>query len=72
VWCGGWREFLLGAQDKIINEEYLNLAHATNGSIHLVKQDVYELAKTKEGESITIKGQKFDWFFDNFCINKKK
>lgn len=60
-----------GTQDKIINEEYLNLAQATNGSIHLVKQDVYELAKTKEGESITIKGQKFDFVNGRFIRQEK-
>jgi hypothetical protein len=60
-----------GKQEKIINEEYLNLAHATNGSIHLVKQDVYELAKTQEGESITIKGQKFDFINGRFIRQEK-
>lgn len=60
-----------GKKEKIINEEYLNLAHATNGSIHLVKQDVYELSKTQEGESITIKGQKFDFINGRFIRQEK-
>lgn len=60
-----------GRQEKIINEEYLNLAHATNGSIHLVKQDVYELSKTQEGASITINGQKFDFINGRFIRQEK-
>lgn len=60
-----------GKREKIINEEYLNLAHATNGSIHLIKQDIYELAKTQEGESITIKGQKFDFINGRFIRQEK-
>jgi len=60
-----------GKKEKIINEEYLNLAHATNGSIHLIKQDIYELAKTQEGESITIKGQKFDFINGRFIRQEK-
>jgi hypothetical protein len=60
-----------GKQEKIINEEYLNLAHATNGSIHLIKQDIYELAQTQEGESITIKGQKFDFVNGRFICQEK-
>ncbi|WMX16989.1 hypothetical protein [Aureispira sp. CCB-E] len=60
-----------GKQEKIINEEYLNLAHATNGSIHLIKQDIFDLAKTQEGESITIKGQKFDFINGRFVRQEK-
>lgn len=60
-----------GKQERVINEEYLNLAYATKGSIHLVKQDIYELAATQEGESITIKGQQFDFINGRFIRQEK-
>lgn len=54
-----------------INEEYLNLAHATNGSIHLMEEDIYDLSKIKEGGSITIQGQTYDFINGRFVQQYK-
>jgi hypothetical protein len=42
-----------GVHDKI-NTDYLNIALATGGSIHLVEQDIDNLAQLNEGEKLTI------------------
>jgi hypothetical protein len=42
-----------------VNLDYLNIARATGGSVHTIEQDLEDLAKLNEGETITIKGQKF-------------
>jgi hypothetical protein len=42
-----------GVHDKI-NTDYLDIARATGGSIHLIEQDITNLAKLNEGEKITI------------------
>jgi hypothetical protein len=54
-----------------INEEYLNLAHETGGSIHTVKEDVYDLAKMVDGEFITLNGVKYDLVNGRFVLQQK-
>ena len=39
-----------------INLEYLNLARKTKGSIHTIEQDITNLYKVREGQSIQIEG----------------
>lgn len=39
-----------------IHPDYLNIARKTKGSLHLIEQDIYELSKMKEGDTIEIKG----------------
>lgn len=51
-----------------INEEYIDLARFTGGSIHTVTEDIYDLAKIKEGESITIQGKKYDFVGGRFLL----
>lgn len=60
-----------GKREKVINEEYLDLARATGGSIHLIKQDVYNLANLKEGESILLNGRQFDLINGRFILQEK-
>jgi hypothetical protein len=47
------RIILCGVYDKI-NTDYLNLARDTKGSLHLIEEDIYNLALLKEGETIKI------------------
>jgi hypothetical protein len=47
-----------GVFDKI-NKDYLKLARDTKGSIHLIEEDIYNLSKLKEGETLTIHGQTY-------------
>jgi hypothetical protein len=42
-----------------VNPQYLDLARRTGGSIHTMEEDIEDLAKKKEGEEITIAGEKF-------------
>jgi hypothetical protein len=42
-----------------VNPQYLDLARRTGGSVHTMEEDIEDLAKKKEGEEITIAGEKF-------------
>ena len=44
------RIILCGANPYNINIDYLNLARQTKGSVHLIEQDIYDLASLHEGE----------------------
>jgi hypothetical protein len=44
-----------GVLDKI-NKDYLKLVRDTKGSLHLMEEDIYNLAELKEGEMIKIHG----------------
>jgi hypothetical protein len=48
--CGSWGG---------INTKYLDLARATGGSVHTMEEDLTNLAKLSEGETINIGTQKF-------------
>jgi len=45
---------LCGVRNNDVNLDYLNLALKTKGSLHLIEQDIKNLAALKEGETITI------------------
>jgi hypothetical protein len=49
---------LCGANNGV-NKEYLDLALKTGGSVHLMEQDLEELARINEGETIIIGKQEF-------------
>ncbi len=42
-----------------VNPEYLNLARSTGGSVHTMEEDLTNLARLHEGQSITISGVKY-------------
>lgn len=42
-----------------INEEYLTIAHRTGGSIHTLKQDIWDLSQKKNGDQISIDGNTY-------------
>jgi hypothetical protein len=46
-----------------INIEYLDLARITKGSVHTKTEDVYDLDKVKQGQQISIAGERY--IFDN-------
>jgi hypothetical protein len=45
---------LCGVRNNDINLDYLNLALKTKGSLHLIEEDIKNLAEMKEGEALTI------------------
>ncbi len=45
-----------GVLDRI-NKDYLKLVRNTKGSLHLIEEDIYNLAELKEGETIKIHGR---------------
>lgn len=48
-------KIILCGASRGINIEYLNLARATGGSVHLMEQDLESLASMLEGETITVR-----------------
>jgi hypothetical protein len=48
------RVVLCGANGYNINVDYLNLARRTKGSVHLIEEDLDQLAAMHEGETIRI------------------
>lgn len=44
---------ICGSNNFMINTDYLNLARATHGSIHSIEQDIENLMKVNEGETIS-------------------
>jgi hypothetical protein len=58
-----------GVKDKI-NTDFLTIARATGGSVHLVENDIDNLAALKEGESITIGGNTYTIQNGQFRSNK--
>jgi hypothetical protein len=48
------RIVVCGATEFNVNIDYLNLARKTNGSVHLMESDLYNLAGLKEGEILKI------------------
>lgn len=48
-----------GAYDLRYSCDYLNIAKATNGSIHTLKTDLLDISKTKEGDVIELNGYNY-------------
>lgn len=44
---------------KTINTQYLDLAKRTGGSLHTMEEDIEDLAKLKEGETVIVGGEKY-------------
>lgn len=56
---------LCGVFDKI-HPDYLKLARDTKGSIHLIEEDIYNLAGLKEGATIKIHGRMYQLIQGDF------
>jgi hypothetical protein len=72
--CGveeGGSEFWGYDKPNEINEEYLNLARATGGSIHTVNEDIYDLAGIKEGNTLILNGTEYILQNGRFISQKK-
>lgn len=67
--CGVEEGGIFGVSD--ISEEYLDIARETGGSIHTVKEDIYDLAKVQEGNSITIHGVEYSLQHGRFVQKKR-
>lgn len=64
------RIIICGSSGKI-NSEYLNLARKTKGSIHLMEQDLYDLIKFNEGETLELNGVNYKIEKNKFVEMKK-
>jgi hypothetical protein len=52
-------KIILCGSDYGVNTEYLELARKTGGSVHTMTDDLTDLLKLNEGQSVTIRGQTF-------------
>ncbi len=50
---------LCGATGEGVNTDYLNIARATGGSIHTMEQDLSDLLRFSEGETLTLNGFRY-------------
>jgi hypothetical protein len=48
------RIVVCGATEFNVHIDYLNLARKTNGSVHLMESDLYNLSGLKEGEILHV------------------
>ena len=55
ILCGaeGKNNFYRGLKPEV-NEEYLTIAHRTNGSVHTLREDILDLSDRKEGEIVEV------------------
>jgi len=53
------RIVLCGVDGSKVNVDYLNLARASGGSLHLMEEDLVDLAKIHEGQTISIGNNKY-------------
>ncbi len=56
---------ILCGTDQGVNEEYLELAYKTKGSVHTIEQDIEDLARLADGATIVIGG-------DQYRVNRGK
>jgi len=59
---------LCGADNGIINAEYLDIARKTGGSVHLLNQDVTDLMKMNEGEMIELGTRRYKIINGKFTV----
>ncbi|MFH2095545.1 MAG: hypothetical protein ABIJ16_07565 [Bacteroidota bacterium] len=59
---------ILCCSQKIIREDYLNLARATGGTLHTVYGDYNDLSEKKEGDQIRINGAVYRLSKGKFCF----
>jgi hypothetical protein len=64
-------KIILCGSESGINPQYLDLARATNGSIHTMNQDLVNLMDLKEGDTIIIGKQEFKIEEELFVLLKK-
>lgn len=62
---------LCGVQNEI-NEDYLNIAYHTKGSLHLIQQDLFDLSKTTEGNRVKIGDDHYLLHNGKFFLDNKK
>lgn len=64
------RVILCGVENDSLNPQYLNLARMTKGSVHTMEQDITNLMKMNEGESIEVNGVTYEIYKGNFVIKR--
>ncbi len=50
---------ICGTGNYMVNTDYLDLARATNGSIHSIEQDIENLININEGQTVEFDGKKY-------------
>ena len=53
------RIIICGIENGVVNTNYLDIARATNGSIHTMEDDLTEMGKLTEGKTFKILGMTF-------------
>jgi hypothetical protein len=64
------RIVLCGVRDQV-ETDYIKIAHATGGSVHTIEEDIFNVARTMEGQSIRINGLDYRLMNGRFMQVKK-
>jgi len=65
------RIILCGVMNGFINTDYLDIARATGGSVHTMEEDLTDLMKVNEGQTITIRGNMYKLDHGKFRLVSK-
>jgi hypothetical protein len=66
------RIVLCGTINNMINIDYLDLARRTGGSVHLIEEDITNLALLHDGESVVIGGNEYRLIRGQFVLIPSK
>lgn len=61
---------ILCGVNSVVNTKYLDIAYATNGSLHTMEEDLTEMGKLNEGKVFKIAGLKFKLINGRFIAQK--
>lgn len=61
---------ILCGNDVDVNEDYLNIAYKTGGSIHHMQSDLINLASMTEGSKVKIRGHNYMLLNGKFVLIK--
>ncbi|MCP4441260.1 MAG: hypothetical protein GY810_20335 [Aureispira sp.] len=56
---------------KIVNEQYLNIAYKTGGSVHSIEKDLFDLGKQQEGATLHFAGAEYVVYNGQIVLKKK-
>ena len=55
---------------ETIQPDYLTIAHATGGSVHLMNEDLANLSSLKEGDKVVLGGREYRLVGGRFILKK--
>lgn len=63
---------ILCGTSRFVNEQYLNIAYLTGGSVHTIEEEINDLSDMIEGKMITVSGYQYRFTKGRFFRMPKK